>query len=129
MSGRAQDVLAMCRAHALRGTTSILPTTLAAPKDMLLRAVSAIEEARRADAPFRILGAHMEGPCLNPAQAGAQAPGALTLPKDLNLDEFLDACPSMRMMALRRSWTAAWRSATGWRKRRRRVDRAFERHL
>lgn len=100
MSGRAQDVLAMCRAHALRGTTSILPTTLAAPKDMLLRAVSAIEEARRADAPFRILGAHMEGPCLNPAQAGAQAPGALTLPKDLNLDEFLDACPSVRMMGV-----------------------------
>ena len=32
MSGRAQGVLAMCRAHALRGTTSILPTTLAAAR-------------------------------------------------------------------------------------------------
>ncbi len=100
MSGRTQDVLAMCRAHALHGTTSILPTTLAAPRDMLLRAVSAVEEARHSEAPFRILGVHMEGPCLNPAQAGAQEPGVLTLPADLNLDEFLAACPSIRMMGV-----------------------------
>ncbi|MEG2699154.1 MAG: N-acetylglucosamine-6-phosphate deacetylase, partial [Ruthenibacterium sp.] len=40
------EISAMCRAHALYGTTSILPTTLAAPISLLLRAVNAVKAAK-----------------------------------------------------------------------------------
>lgn len=101
MNGKSEDVINMCRAHARMGTTSILPTTLAAPKDMLIGALEAVNKAMKTDTPdFRILGVHMEGPALNPLQAGAQAPGALTLPKDVPLDEFLEIVPEIRMMGV-----------------------------
>lgn len=99
MTGKPEDVLTMCRAHARMGTTSILPTTLAAPEDMLMGALSAIGSAMKDKTlPCRILGAHMEGPCLNPLQAGAQAPGALKLPSEISLSKYLEVLPEIRMM-------------------------------
>ena len=45
MSGKAEDVIAMANAHARHGTTSILPTTLAAPIPILRAAVQGIRRA------------------------------------------------------------------------------------
>ena len=72
--------LQMARTHARHGTTSLLATTMTAPRDE-------IETALRALAPFvtqrpsgaaRLLGVHLEGPYINPGKLGAQPDFATT---------------------------------------------------
>ena len=99
MAGSAREVTAMADAHARAGTTSILPTTLAAPLPTLLRAVEGIRRAAEEGCDATILGAHLEGPCLNPAQSGAQSPKDLKIPAETDLTPLLDAWPGgIRMM-------------------------------
>ena len=99
MSGKAEDVTAMADAHARHGTTSILPTTLAAPIPRLLKAVQGIRRAAELPCGAAILGVHLEGPCLSPAQTGAQSPDDLKIPAETDLTPLLDAWPGgVRMM-------------------------------
>lgn len=63
----------MARAHALHGTTSILPTTLAAPVAQLLESTKYIKEAAEKSADANIVGVHFEGPYINPGMSGAQS--------------------------------------------------------
>ncbi len=98
-SGNSDDVIAMAKAHASFGTTSVLPTTLAAPMEQLLGAVSAVRDAVKRIKGASILGVHLEGPCLNPLQSGAQAPGSLLVPAETDVTPLLDAWPEgLRMM-------------------------------
>ena len=98
-SGKSDDVIAMAKAHASFGTTSVLPTTLAAPMEQLLGAVSAVRDAAKRVKGASILGVHLEGPCLNPLQSGAQAPGSLLVPAETDVTPLLDAWPEgLRMM-------------------------------
>ena len=62
-------------AHLKHGTTSIMPTTLSADKDSMLRAVKSYSVAR-SDPRIKcnLIGLHMEGPYISPKQAGAQKP-------------------------------------------------------
>ena len=62
-------------AHLRHGTTSLAPTTLAAPTENLRRAVRAFNAAASDPAlsPY-LLGLHFEGPYLSAEQAGAQKP-------------------------------------------------------
>lgn len=62
-------------AHLRHGTTSLCPTTLAAPTEHLRRAVRAYNAACDDPevAPY-LLGMHFEGPYLSAEQAGAQKP-------------------------------------------------------
>jgi len=58
--------------HACHGTTAMLPSTVAAPADEIHRVLEAVADAMaRPPAGARILGAHVEGPFLNPARRGA----------------------------------------------------------
>ena len=99
MSGKAEDVIAMANAHARHGTTSILPTTLAAPLPNLLKAVQGVRRAAALPCDAAILGVHLEGPCLSPAQTGAQSPDDLKTPAETDLTPLLDAWPGgVRMM-------------------------------
>lgn len=63
------------QAHLAHGTTSIMPTTLAAGREATAGAVARYVQAA-ADPRIRdrLLGLHMEGPYISPAQAGAQKP-------------------------------------------------------
>jgi N-acetylglucosamine-6-phosphate deacetylase len=67
-------VHAVSRLHAQHGTTSMLATTMTAPPAELEAALGAIGRAcrgRRAGSA-RVLGAHLEGPYINPGKLGAQ---------------------------------------------------------
>ena len=62
-------------AHLRHGTTSVMPTLLSADEKNIHRAVDAYLQATR-DPRIRanLLGIHVEGPYISPAQAGAQKP-------------------------------------------------------
>ena len=101
MSGKPEDILSMANAHAHFGTTSILPTTLSAPMPVLVSAVHGIRQAAGSTCDATILGVHLEGPCLSPAQSGAQSPADLKVPAEVDLTELLDAWPGgVRMMGV-----------------------------
>lgn len=71
------DAVRLCaQTHARFGTTSFLPTPVTAPAQDLVIAVdgiAAVAADRRAN-EARVLGAHLEGPYLNPERLGAQPP-------------------------------------------------------
>ncbi|MBR4235666.1 MAG: amidohydrolase family protein [Clostridia bacterium] len=98
-SGSKDAVTHMARAHAFWGTTSLLPTTLAAPMPQLLGAISAVKAASLCPDGPTVLGVHLEGPCLNPVQSGAQAPGSLLVPAEADIAPLLEAWPEgLKMM-------------------------------
>jgi N-acetylglucosamine-6-phosphate deacetylase len=83
----------MARFHAQHGVTALLPTTWSAPPWPLEAAVSAIAEAAGpVDGGATILGAHLEGPWINPAKAGAQDPAGIRPP---------DAAEARRLLEIR----------------------------
>lgn len=60
-------------AHALHGTTGILPTMLSSPEETLMRCADRIAELSKDFTDSNILGVHFEGPYLSPAMSGAQS--------------------------------------------------------
>jgi N-acetylglucosamine-6-phosphate deacetylase len=76
--GNAIEVIA--RTHARHGTTSLLATTMTAPRAEIETALRALSPhiATRAPAAARVLGVHLEGPYINPERLGAQPDFAAT---------------------------------------------------
>ncbi len=80
-SGSAEEIIRGCNFLLRHGATSVCPTVSAAPFDEMAISVQSIHSAMQ-DARLRthILGAHLEGPYLSPAQCGAQNADILTDP-------------------------------------------------
>ncbi|MFU8839763.1 MAG: N-acetylglucosamine-6-phosphate deacetylase [Nitriliruptoraceae bacterium] len=74
MDGDPAAIAVMARFYASHGVTSFLATTWTGTTDVTLRALRAVAEAMREPDPYgaTLLGAHMEGPYLNPRRCGAQ---------------------------------------------------------
>ena len=101
MEGTAEAVIEMANAHALHGTTAILPTTLSMPLQDMARAGDAVGRAMADERCLStILGVHQEGPCLSPAQGGAQSTDALLTPSKADLTALIEDCPHLRMMGV-----------------------------
>ena len=71
-AGQAIDTIA--RTHARHGTTSLLATTMTAPRGEIEAALRAVAGAcnTRSDGAARVLGVHLEGPYISPDKLGAQ---------------------------------------------------------
>ena len=92
----------MARFHARHGVTALLPTTWSAPPAALEAAVGAIAEAAGpVEGGATIVGAHLEGPWINPARAGAQDPSGIRPPDPAEARRLLDLRPgTVRLVAL-----------------------------
>ena len=64
----------VARTHARHGTTSLLATTMTAPRESIELALADVGRAmrERATGTARVLGVHLEGPFINPGRLGAQ---------------------------------------------------------
>ena len=102
MDADADGLLRMARFHASHGVTALLPTTWSAPPAALEAAVLAIAGVvGPVDGGATILGAHLEGPWINPARAGAQDPAGIRLPDLAEARRLLDIrAGTVRMIAL-----------------------------
>lgn len=98
MSKYPADIVAMAEAHFKYGTTSIVPTTLAAPISQLKDAVISIKKASEMSTKSNILGVHLEGPYLSPKYKGAQSEESILNPLKDSPDELLDLWDKILMM-------------------------------
>lgn len=98
MSDKPADIVKMAEAHLKFGTTSIVPTTLAAPLEQLKKRVLTVKEAQKLSDKADILGVHLEGPYLSLKYKGAQSPENILNPKDNPPDELLDLWDKILMM-------------------------------
>jgi len=83
MDGTAQAFDTASLTHMEHGTTTLLPTALATSREEILRTIDAFKAAkiRLAGRGPNLLGLHMEGPYLCPAQCGAIDPAYIRQPK------------------------------------------------
>ncbi len=86
--GSKDDILGMAKAHAKYGTTSILPTSLAAGLSQLDKVCENIAAAQKENR--NILGAHLEGPFLSKKMCGAQSTDNLFVPSETDYMPFLE---------------------------------------
>lgn len=80
-----QEVAKGCNVHLAHGTTTILPTVMAAPFEVMQRSLASIASAKQSGlVKGNLIGAHLEGPYLSAAQCGAQSTSYITppVPKD-----------------------------------------------
>ena len=92
MDGTLEAFEAACSTHMAHGTTTILPTALAATREEILRSIDCFKLAKKEFAGKGpcMPGLHMEGPYLNAAQAGAIDPNYIRNPEPEEYEYFLD---------------------------------------
>jgi N-acetylglucosamine-6-phosphate deacetylase len=92
MDGEVDGLQSMARFHATHGVTAILPTTWTASEATTRAALEAIAAATGpVEGGATILGAHLEGPWINPARCGAQDPALIRPPDPAEAKRLLDA--------------------------------------
>lgn len=85
-----EQVAAMCKEYAKRGTTSIMATLASYPMPKLINSIFAINANRLNSGKngANILGIHLEGRYLNPEKKGAHNETLLAKPSLTELDDF-----------------------------------------
>ncbi|EXX89399.1 N-acetylglucosamine-6-phosphate deacetylase [Paenibacillus darwinianus] len=82
MDAEADAYDTVARFHALHGTTTMLATTVTAPKDAIERVLDAVARYRAQPCVgARLAGVHLEGPFISPRWPGAQNPAYIVPPR------------------------------------------------
>ncbi len=98
MDGDVESFLGVARAHAVHGTTSMLPTTLACTFDELKSALDVFDDAVKANKDgANLLGFNLEGPYFSLEQCGAQNPEYITPPNEKQYKEIAEKYNSIIM--------------------------------
>ncbi len=92
MDGTLQAFETAVLTHLAHGTTTLLPTALAATREEILRSIDAFRTAQTAlkGRGPHLHGLHMEGPYLNKEQAGAIDPNYIRNPDPEEYEYFLE---------------------------------------
>lgn len=98
MSENSSDIVEMAEAHLKYGTTSIAPTTLAAPISQLKKVVNSIRIASEESKNANIIGVHLEGPYISKQYKGAQSIENILNPLTDSPDELLDTWDKILIM-------------------------------
>jgi N-acetylglucosamine-6-phosphate deacetylase len=100
LDGSPDKLCEMARFYAMHGVTGFLPTTWTASREDILKALTAVGQVMGpVEHGAAILGAHLEGPYLNPARCGAQDVNLIRPAERSEALEFLDS-GLVRMMTL-----------------------------
>jgi N-acetylglucosamine-6-phosphate deacetylase len=82
------------------GVTGFLPTAITAPLDDLVEfPASCLDASRRSGVAARILGAHVEGPFLDPGHRGAHDADLMLEPTPERVERFMRCAPRMMTVA------------------------------
>jgi N-acetylglucosamine-6-phosphate deacetylase len=96
MDATPEAVRTVCRFHASGGTTGLLATTAAAPRDDLLHTLDVVAGVRReGTGGAAILGVHLEGPYFAPTRPGCHLPGEVRRPDPAEYLCLLDRHPGL----------------------------------
>lgn len=98
MSENYRDIIEMAQAHLKYGTTSIAPTTLAAPVEQLKNVTLSIKKASEECKNSTILGVHFEGPYISKKYKGAQSEDNILNPTKNPPDELFDLWDKVLIM-------------------------------
>jgi N-acetylglucosamine-6-phosphate deacetylase len=97
-AGGADSIAAISEALPATGVTAFLPTIISSPVELAAEFVAAVGAA--AEAPgARVLGAHVEGPFLNPTYRGAHDAGNLLAPTPERVEVIAAARPRLVTIA------------------------------
>ena len=73
MDGEYESIKKIATTHSQSGTTAFLPTTMTMSKEMIIKSLRSVNEAKiKGTGAAEILGVHLEGPYINPEKKGAQ---------------------------------------------------------
>jgi len=101
MSGDYEQIDATCKMHMRHGTTAMTPSISAAPKEVIIKSLTGINEyEKRESARPDFLGLHLEGPYLSPNACGAMPAGYIREPDKEEYLELLERFPNIRRWAL-----------------------------
>lgn len=102
MDGTEEAFLKIAEVHARYGTTSMLPTTLSASREELVRTLAAYDAANKINTKgAQFLGMHLEGPYFAMSQRGAQDPRYIRDPDPMEYKEIVASSKSIKR------WSAA----------------------
>lgn len=91
MDATVESIGKIARYHATGGTTAMVPTTVTADAEAILKAVEAVANAQGHDfGGSEILGVHVEGPFISRAKPGAQDPAQIRLPNPKEYAQWLE---------------------------------------
>ena len=101
LDGTVEAVIGSAKTHLLHGTTTLIPTALSAPLPELYRFLECFREARSTKQVLpNMPGVHLEGPFVNPQQAGALNPAFLLPPTQEHIDAILALCDDVKLVTL-----------------------------